>query len=287
MEEQGEGEGGEGEDRERLLQERRLLKKQLRKAETTLWEKKEEDCKKGRKKLGSKLITSKEEYLRALVEKGIRRELRRTERIREYWARQGKEGRKEVEEEAAVTDTTAVQSTTEDSEELDTDENPEKEDKEVIQKEQSTEVATASLFTPTSVQAPASDPLATPSTATSTGPAPAPAPNTVAPPSLTLEACHLLEPAPACSSLLLLSSPSSPSLLLLAPPSEGEQVGLLVRLQDVHPLQEEQQQEREEQEVEVARRGSSLQLRGRLCLKRAERALYSCITCLVQCLGPV
>ena len=44
VEEQGEAEGGEGEDRERLLQERRLLKKQLRKAETTLWEKKEEDC---------------------------------------------------------------------------------------------------------------------------------------------------------------------------------------------------------------------------------------------------
>ena len=280
MEEQGEGEGGEGEDRERLLQGGRLLKKQLRKAETTLWEKKEEDCKKGRKKLGSKLITSKEEYLRALVEKGIRRELRRTERIREYWARQGKEGRKEVEEEAAVTDTTAVQSTTEDSEELDTDENPEEEDKKEIQKELSAEVAPDSASTPTTVQAAASDPVLTPS------PAPAPALNTVVPPSLTLEACHLLEPAPACSPLLLLS-PSSPSLLLLAPPSEGEQVGLLVRLQDVHPLQEQQQQEREEQEVEVARRGSSLQLRGRMCLKRAERALYSCITCLVQCLGPV
>ena len=97
-----EGGGGSvspgGEDKDRLLEERKNLRRQLRKAETSLWRSKEEDCKKGRKKLGSKLITSKEEYLRALVDKGIRRELRRSERIREYWTRQ-QEKEKQVAEE--------------------------------------------------------------------------------------------------------------------------------------------------------------------------------------------
>ena len=81
----GEAEGG---DRAALLLQRRQLRKRLRKAETSLWSKKEEECKKGKKKLGSKLITCKEDYLKALVEKGIRRELRRSESIREYWERQ-------------------------------------------------------------------------------------------------------------------------------------------------------------------------------------------------------
>ena len=78
----------EGGDREALLLQRRRLRRRLRKAETSLWRKKEEECKKGRKKLGSKLITCKEDYLKALVEKGIRREVRRSESIREYWERQ-------------------------------------------------------------------------------------------------------------------------------------------------------------------------------------------------------
>jgi len=98
-----EGVGGSilsgGEDRDRLLEERKNLRRQLRKAETSLWRSKEEDCKNGRKKLGSKLITSKEDYLRALVEKGIRRELRRSDRIREYWTRQQEKDKELTEEE--------------------------------------------------------------------------------------------------------------------------------------------------------------------------------------------
>ena len=87
-----------GEDKDRLLEERKNLRRQLRKAETSLWRSKEEDCKKGRKKLGSKLITSKEDYLRALVDKGIRRELRRSDRIREYWTRQQEKDKEFTEE---------------------------------------------------------------------------------------------------------------------------------------------------------------------------------------------
>ena len=98
-----EGVGGSilsgGEDKDRLLEERKNLRRQLRKAETSLWRSKEEDCKKGRKKLGSKLITSKEDYLRALVDKGIRRELRRSDRIREYWTRQQEKDKELTEEE--------------------------------------------------------------------------------------------------------------------------------------------------------------------------------------------
>ena len=87
-----------GEDKDRLLEERKNLRRQLRKAETSLWRSKEEECKKGRKKLGSKLITSKEDYLKALVDKGIRRELRRSDRIREYWTRQQEKNKEQTEE---------------------------------------------------------------------------------------------------------------------------------------------------------------------------------------------
>lgn len=283
---------GEGEDKEQLLKETRALKKQIRKAETSLWEKKEDDCKKGRRKLGSKLITSKEEYLRALVEKGIRRELRRSEKIRDYWARRQGQGQELGEKERA-----AIEQEIE-LEELDTETETETQGKEGL--EQETEIEELELEL--ECEAPLEEKVdqevereegdlevnpKEPEIQESAGEIKdeeAPGPDLGVPVSsqhitvselglltvgLNLEGAHLLEPLPASPSLLLAAS----STLLPLPP-EQENQGLLVQPQQEVPEQE-------------ARQESGLLLRGRLYLKRAQQVVYSCITCLVQCLGPV
>jgi hypothetical protein len=87
----------------------------------------------------------------------------------------------------------------------------------------------------------------------------------------SLEAVHLLEP------------PSSPLLPVLVQPSQTEGGGEVVLLQDLNNSSGEQ-------ELPAAGEESSeggLQVRGRRCLKRTQELLYSCITCLVACLGPV
>ena len=94
--------------------------------------------------------------------------------------------------------------------------------------------------------------------------------------SSSLEAVHLLEP------------PSSPLLPVLVQPSETEGTGggEVVLLQDLNNSSGEQDlaavgEDSSERGVQT------VQVQGRRCLKRTQELLYSCITCLVACLGPV
>ena len=315
-----------GEDKDRLLEERKNLRRQLRKAETSLWRSKEEDCKKGRKKLGSKLITSKEDYLRALVDKGIRRELRRSDRIREYWTRQ-QEKDKELAEEKIEAESKSCANNEQDivkekgeekeSEPEDIRKEPSNQDDQEIHpnvpltadpiticedllliqedllahkdpvfgasspKQVSKDLTVLEELLVAEELLLQDDPLV---------------PESLNKESLeiqdkkdkvnlpddaktklkeeefgSLEAVHLLEP------------PSSPLLPVLVQP-EGEGGGEVVLLQDLNNTSSG------EQESAAAGEESSeggVQVRGRQFLKRTQELLYSCITCLVACLGPV
>jgi len=314
-----------GEDKDRLLEERKNLRRQLRKAETSLWRSKEEDCKNGRKKLGSKLITSKEDYLRALVDKGIRRELRRSDRIREYWTRQQEkdkelaEEKKEAElkclannehdvvkekgeEKQSEPEYIIKQPTNQNDQEVDpnvpltADPITICEDLLLIQedllaqkdsvfgasspKQFSKDLTVLEEFLVAEELLLQDDPLV---------------PENLNKESLEikdkvslpddaktelkeeveefviLEAVHLLEP------------PSSPLLPVLVQP-ESEGGGEVVLLQDLNNTSSG------EQELAAAGEESGevgVQVRGRKFLKRTEELFYSCITCLVACLGPV
>ena len=319
------------EDKDRLLEERKNLRRQLRKAETSLWRSKEEDCKKGRKKLGSKLITSKEDYLRALVDKGIRRELRRSDRIREYWTRQQEKdkGVKEEKEAGSFEDSEqgiqrekgeAKERKTEELERdpLNQDDQPNVpevgdpiticEDLLLIQedllaykdlvsdlssnKEISNDLTVLEEFFVAEELLLQENPLV-PETLgkESVGTQATLKPNKEDKSTLigdektelkeedfegrssSLEAVHLLEP------------PSSPLLPVLVQPSETEGTGggEVVLLQDLNNSSGEQDLAAVVEES--SERG--VQVQGRRCLKRTQELLYSCITCLVACLGPV
>ena len=332
-----EGGGGSilsgGEDKDRLLEERKNLRRQLRKAETSLWRSKEEDCKKGRKKLGSKLITSKEDYLRALVEKGIRRELRRSDRIREYWTRQ-QEKDNELKEEKTAAESKSCEDDNHDivreegeAEESKTEfkEEPSDQDDQLIQpnvpvdadpiticedllliqedllahkdslleagspKQVNKDLTDLEEFLVAEELLLQDDPLVpetlskesvekqrSPQSGKRVGLQGAGAKTELKEEEFegrigSLEAVHLLEP------------PSSPLLPVLVQPSQTEGGGEVVLLQDLNDPSGEQ--ELPAAGEETSERG--VQVRGRRCLKRTQELLYSCITCLVACLGPV
>jgi len=319
-----------GEDRDRLLEERKNLRRQLRKAETSLWRSKEEDCKNGRKKLGSKLITSKEDYLRALVEKGIRRELRRSDRIREYWTRQQEkdkeltEEKKEAESKSCENNEHAI--VREEGKEIQESktEEPSNQDDQVIHpnvpvagdpiticedllliqedllackdslfgvgspKQVSNDLTVLEEFLVAEELLLQDDPLV-PETLSKESIEIQASPQSGKKVGLlggaktklkeeefeerigSLEAVHLLEP------------PSSPLLPVLVQPSQTEGGGEVVLLQDLNNSSGEQ-------ELPAAGEESSeggVQVLGRRCLKRTQELLYSCITCLVACIGPV
>ena len=314
-----------GEDKDRLLEERKNLRRQLRKAETSLWRSKEEDCKKGRKKLGSKLITSKEDYLRALVDKGIRRELRRSDRIREYWTRQ-QEKDKELAQEKREADSKSCANNEQDivkekgeekeSEPEDIGKKPSDQDDQEIHlnvplttdpiticedllliqedllahkdslfgvsspKQVSKDLTVLEEFLVAEELLLQDDPLVPESLNKESLetqdkvnlPGPGDAKTELKEEDFgSLEAVHLLEP------------PSSPLLPVLVQP-EGEGGGEVVLLQDLNNANSG------EQESAAAGGESSeggVQVRGRQFLKRTQELLYSCITCLVACLGPV
>ena len=336
-----EGGGGSvspgGEDKDRLLEERKNLRRQLRKAETSLWRSKEEDCKKGRKKLGSKLITSKEDYLRALVDKGIRRELRRSERIREYWTRQQEKEKQVAEENKLVKEKEVELDLNEPKKDIEVKEEPHSCIDENIQSNPGDQAGSVVPVTeepvticedllliedglwvkknPVFVEG---SPLKTNSDLTdleevfvaeelllqenplvpetlgkeSVGVQVVPqsldgsnynpvgdSRRTLKPEALegsasSLEAVHLLEPP---------SSPLLPVQLGESSGVEGSGGGEVVLLQDLGDASGER-------ELAVASEQSSqggVQVRARRCLKSTQELLYSCITCLVACLGPV
>jgi len=326
-----EGGGGSilsgGEDKDRLLEERKNLRRQLRKAETSLWRSKEEDCKKGRKKLGSKLITSKEDYLRALVDKGIRRELRRSDRIREYWTRQQEKDKELTEEkketglQSCVNDEHCIvqdEGEVEESKPEDHKEEPSNdpnvpvagdpiticEDLLLIQedllahneslsvvsstKEVSKDLTVLEEFLVAEELLLQDDPLV-PETLSKESVEIQTSPQSCKKVNLlggaktelkeeefegrigSLEAVHLLEP------------PSSPLLPVLVQPSQTEGGGEVVLLQDLHNSSAQQELPAASEQSS----GGGVQVRGRRCLKRTQELLYSCITCLVACLGPV
>jgi len=326
-----EGGGGSilsgGEDKDRLLEERKNLRRQLRKAETSLWRSKEEDCKKGRKKLGSKLITSKEDYLRALVDKGIRRELRRSDRIREYWTRQQEKDKELTEEkketglQSCVNDEHCIvqdEGEVEESKPEDHKEEPSNdpnvpvagdpiticEDLLLIQedllahnesllvvsstKEVSKDLTVLEEFLVAEELLLQDDPLV-PETLSKESVEIQTSPQSCKKVNLlggaktelkeeefegrigSLEAVHLLEP------------PSSPLLPVLVQPSQTEGGGEVVLLQDLNNSSAQQELPAASEQSS----GGGVQVRGRRCLKRTQELLYSCITCLVACLGPV
>ena len=334
-----EGGGGSvspgGEDKDRLLEERKNLRRQLRKAETSLWRSKEEDCKKGRKKLGSKLITSKEEYLRALVDKGIRRELRRSERIREYWTRQQEKEKQVAEENKLVKEKEVEINLSEPKKDIEVKEEPHSCVDENIQ---SNPVDQAGSIVPVS-ETPVTicedlllledgllvkknpvfvegSPLKTNSDLTDLEevfvaeelllqenplvPATLGKESVgvqVVPQSLdesnynpvsrtTLKPGALEESASSLEAVHLLEPPSSPLLPVQLGESSGAEVsggGEVVLLQDLGDASGER-------ELAVASEQSSqggVQVRARRCLESTQELLYSCITCLVACLGPV
>ena len=334
-----EGGGGSvspgGEDKDRLLEERKNLRRQLRKAETSLWRSKEEDCKKGRKKLGSKLITSKEDYLRALVDKGIRRELRRSERIREYWTRQ--QEKQVAEENKLVKEKEVELDLSEPKKDIGAKEEPPSCIDENIQKnpvdqegsvvpvtEESVTICEDLLLiedgllvkkNPVFVEG---SPLKTNSDLTdleevfvaeelllqenplvpetlgkeSVGVQVVPQSldesnyNPVGDSSRTLKPGAQEESASSLEAVHLLEPPSSPLLPVQLGESsgvEGSGGGEVVLLQDLGDASGER-------ELAVASEQSSqggVQVRARRCLKSTQELLYSCITCLVACLGPV
>ena len=336
-----EGGGGSvspgGQDKDRLLEERKNLRRQLRKAETSLWRSKEEDCKKGRKKLGSKLITSKEEYLRALVDKGIRRELRRSERIREYWTRQQEKEKQVAEENKLVKEKGVDLDLSEPKKDIEVKEEPPSCIDENIQKnpvDQADSVVSVTeepvticedllliedgLLVKKNPVFVEGSPLKTNSDLTDleevfvaeelllqenplvpdilgkefVGVQVVPQSldesnyNPVGDSSRTLKPGALEESASSLEAVHLLEPPSSlllPVQLGESSGAEGSGGGEVVLLQDLGDASGER-------ELAVASEQSSqggVQVRARRCLKSTQELLYSCITCLVACLGPV